>query len=107
MQASLIFAWCQSAITPLKYSCSLILVAQWTLTSVSVKSYSRPPTQNSNTWKLFTSITVFMNLIGRAIFAALISAQKPGKYYENMGKSEERRVGKECRSRWWPNEEKR
>src|SRR5690554_423347 len=79
--------WCQSAITPLKYSCSLILVAQWTLTFVSVKSYSRPPKQNSNTWKLFTSITVFMNLFGRAIFAALISAQKPGKYYENMGQT--------------------
>src|SRR5690625_7391471 len=26
---------------------------------------------------------------------------------ETMGRSEERRVGKECRSRWWPDREKK
>src|SRR5690606_40988106 len=29
-------------------------------------------------------------------------AHPPTKYYEPFLRSEERRVGKECRSRWWP-----
>src|SRR5690625_7768802 len=36
----------------------------------------------------------------------VIAGENAGSKYERALRSEERRVGKECRSRWWPDEEK-
>src|SRR5689334_25129094 len=32
----------------------------------------------------------------------VVKYDKNGKFLKSVGRSEERRVGKECRSRWWP-----
>src|SRR5689334_25166573 len=43
--------------------------------------------------------------IGKARTAVMF--KKPTRFFEELIRSEERRVGKECRSRWWPYHEKK
>ena len=57
----------------------------------------------ANFWYLFAGASVFL-MIYTALFGdrALGSGGVDARAWINIGRSEERRVGKECRSRWSP-----
>src|SRR5687768_18569442 len=41
---------------------------------------------------------------GTAVVDGIDVSREPARAKERVGRSEERRVGKECRSRWWPDD---
>ena len=51
---------------------------------------------------LATSMLAYLNVSNIAGVAVQLQKKDPEKYPEPEGRSEERRVGKECRSRWSP-----